>query len=129
MVEYTRELLNSNCDFGFVIGLVRRVTRDKLFETRVLERIQATSGPRRDTRVILDITHDKETKVYCDGPLKSNYRNERYDYELSWKIATEMIVKELRAVFVDSNVYSENKEIRDIYDTVTVHRLIVVDWS
>ena len=43
MVEYTRELLNSNCDFGFVIGLVRRVTRDKLFETRVLERIQANT--------------------------------------------------------------------------------------
>ena len=41
----------------------------------------------------------------------------------------ESIVRELKKVFVDSKIYYENKEIPDIHDKITIHRLIRVDWS
>ena len=57
------------------------------------------------------------------------FHESEYDIELSWKIAMDMIVRELKKVFIDSNIYYNNKEILDISDEINIHRLIIVDWS
>ena len=41
----------------------------------------------------------------------------------------EIIVSELKKVFIDSNIYYENKEVKDVYDNTAVHRLIIVEWG
>ena len=53
----------------------------------------------------------------------------KVDIDLTWKYAMEIIVRELKKIFIDSNIYYENKEITDIHDNITIHRLIRVDWS
>ena len=40
-----------------------------------------------------------------------------------------MIIKNLKKLFTDSNIYYQNKEVFDVNDNVTIHHLIIVDWS
>ena len=41
----------------------------------------------------------------------------------------EIIVDELKKVFIDLNIYYENKEVKDVYNSTAVHRLIIIEWG
>ena len=121
MFEYTRELLNSNCDLDFIKIVVERTHVLVHIENKVIENNKIGKK-----KLIYDITTERDVRrSYIDI-----YRqNEKYDYELSWKFALELIVKQLKKVFIDSNIYYENREILDIYDNIKIHRLIIVEWN
>ena len=126
MVEYTRELLNSNCHIGWVRAVVKRAV--DLIESRVWD-VVGNVGKRdvdKRTKIIYDLTADRS--VSCPT-LYIQMLDDKYDVELSWKLAMDMIVRELKKVFIDSNIHYNNKEILDIYDKITMHRLITVDWG
>jgi hypothetical protein len=127
MVEYTRELLNSNCHIGWVRTVVKRATA--LIETRVWEVVGNVNvgkrGVDKRTKIIYDLTADRD----MSSTIYAHKFNDKYDVELSWKVAMDMIVIELKKVFIDSNIHYNNKEIFDIYDIITMHRLITVDWG
>ena len=122
MVEYTRELLNSNCHIGWIITLVSRTIT--LIESRILKDYATIKGK---TKIIYNLTTERDIR-YISIEIMKNNKN-KYDIELSWKIAMDMIVRELKKVFIDSNIYYNNKEILDISDEINIHRLIIVDWG
>ena len=122
MVEYTRELLNSNCHIGWIITLVSRTIT--LIESRILKDYATIKGK---TKMIYNLTTERDIR-YISIEIMKNNKN-KYDIELSWKIAMDMIVRELKKVFIDSNIYYNNKEILDISDEINIHRLIIVDWG
>jgi hypothetical protein len=121
--EYSRDLLNSNCDFGF-IGVVPKQCSDEI-RSRILTALANESTDawiyRNTKEIIYDIINDRNRRQI--------FPNIRFDVELSWKYAMDMIVKDLKKTFIDSNVYHKNKEIYDIHDKVTIHRFIIVDWN
>ena len=127
MVEYTRELLNSNCHIDWVRAVVKRAVG--LIESRVLDIVGNGNDVRNDvdkrTKIIYDLTADRD----MSSTIYAHKFNDKYDVELSWKLAMDMIVRELKKVFIDSNIHYNNKEILDIYDKITMHRLITVDWG
>ncbi len=118
--EYTRELLNSNCDLDFIKFVVDRAHGShKLIMNEVLK-----NNKEGKKRLIYDITTEREMRsIFAFKP------NKKYDHELSWKFAMKLIVKQLKKIFTDSNIYYENREILDIYKNVSVHRLIIVEWN
>jgi hypothetical protein len=121
MITYTRELLNSNCDLDFINRIVERANgRHKIFVTKVLQ-----NNRKGNKKLRYDLT----TENYFRCIFLNLSLQDQFDYELSWKFALEMIVKELKKIFTDSNIYYENKEVKDIYDNVAVHRLIIIEWS
>jgi hypothetical protein len=122
MVEYTRELLNSNCHIGWIITLVSRTIT--LIESRILKDYATIKGK---TKMIYNLTTERDIRYISIEIMKNNKK--KYDIELSWKIAMDMIVRELKKVFIDSNIYYNNKEILDISDEINIHRLIIVDWG
>ena len=122
MVEYTRELLNSNCHIGWIITLVSRAIT--LIESRILKDYATIKGK---TKIIYNLTTERDIRYISIEIMKNNKK--KYDIELSWKIAMDMIVRELKKVFIDSNIYYNNKEILDISDEINIHRLIIVDWG
>ena len=109
-IEYTRELLNSNCDLDFIKSLVIRVTgKDKLIENKIFDIIKQNQSPyskEKITKIVYDLTKEKYTRNYC---MQANLFD-HCDYELSWRFAMELIVNNLNKIFVDSNIYYENKE-------------------
>ena len=121
MFEYTRELLNSNCDLDFIKSVVERVHgTHKLIMNKVLK-----NNKEGKKRLIYDLTTERDMRsIFQNARL-----NEKYDYELSWKFALELIVKQLKKIFIDSNIYYENTEILDIYNNISVHRLIIIEWE
>jgi hypothetical protein len=123
MIEYSRDLLNSNCDIGFIVYITKRCS--DLIISRILTALanESTDGwlYRNIKELVYDITTEQNTRQV--------FPNIRFDVELSWKYAMDMIIKDLKKTFIDSKVYSENKEISDVYDKVTIHRLIVVNWN
>lgn len=163
MIEYTRELLNSNCDLEFISAVVERAHgTHKLIAKYVLNKIkenkrlcceakshndnilnnprlsQMLTNPRPNMHpVTLKEEPEVTKKIVYDLTSENDFRSLRQtrefvqnkDNELTWKFALEMIVKELKKTFVDSNIYYQNKEIFDIHNNVTIHRLIIVDWS
>lgn len=120
-LEYTRELLNSNCDLDFIKCVVDRAHGShKLIMNKVLQ-----NNKEGKKRLIYDITTERDMiSIFQNAQL-----NEKYDYELSWKFALEFIVKQLKKIFTDSNIYYENREILDICSNVSVHRLIIIEWN
>ena len=121
MIEYTRELLNSNCDLNFINCIVNCAHGShKLIANKVLQ-----NNREGKKKLLYDITTENDFRS-----IFQNLRlQKRFDYELSWKFALEMIVSELKKVFIDSNIYYENKEVKDVYDNISIHRLIIIDWS
>lgn len=121
MFEYTRELLNSNCDLDFIKSVVERAHgTHKLIMNKVLQ-----NNKEGKKRLIYDLTTERDMRsIFQNARL-----NEKYDYELSWKFALELIVKQLKKIFIDSNIYYENREILDIYNNISVHRLIIIEWE
>ena len=130
MVEYTRELLNSNCHIGWVRAVVKRAVA--LIETRIWDIVGNGNVDKRGvdkrTKIIYDLTTDRDMReTSCEKIMKTG--DYKYDIELSWKLAMDMIVRELKKVFIDSNIQNGNKEILNIYDEIAIHRLITVDWA
>jgi phosphopantetheine adenylyltransferase len=118
MIEYTRELLNSNCDLDFINCIVERAV--KIIAKKVLE-----NNKEGKKKLLYDLTTESDFR----GIFKNLRLKYQFDYELSWKFALEIIVTEFKKVFTDSNIYYENKEVKDVYDNISVHRLIIIDWS
>jgi len=120
--EYSRELLNSNCDFCFIGNVLHRVNEIKL---KILKSVgfKGSSELNKTKKMVYDFTSN------CNPWKGTIIPDSKSDVELSWKFAMDLIVKDLKKIFPDSKVYCENKEIYDIHDKVTIHRLIVVDWN
>ena len=115
MIEYTREMLTSNCDLDFISVLVKNVLRGDVLANMGLKNLKNSE------KTVFDITTDNHCKSIRQERL---YHNQN---ELSWKFALETIVKELKKIFVDANIYYKNKEIFDIHDKITIHRLIIIE--
>lgn len=121
MITYTRELLNSNCDLNFISCIVERAHGShKIIAKKVLQ-----NNIEGKKKLIYDLTTERDFRgIFQNLPLKY-----QFDYELSWKFAMEIIVDELKKVFIDSNIYYENKEVKDVYNNTAVHRLIIIEWG
>jgi len=121
MIEYTRELLNSNCDLEFISCVVQRAHGNhKLIANKALQ-----NNKEGKKRLVYDLTTERDFR----GLFQNLLLKYQFDYELSWKFALEIIVKELKKIFIDSNIYYENKEVTDVYNNVAIHRLIIMDWE
>ena len=147
MIEYTRELINSNCDLEFISAIVQRAHgTHKIIANYVLKKIKENKGicyeaksyndnilknPRLsrlignpDTRFPVNLKEEPEVTKKIVYDLEVLHYN-----ELPLKFILEMIIKNLKKLFTDSNIYYQNKEVFDVQDNVTIHRLIIVDWS
>jgi len=124
-MELTREFLNADCDTDWVRAIVPRVVN--AIKMNILNTYKTQK------KIVWNIGVERSTQDYCNELLQRlNYGRQRQtnDYkELSFKFALEMIVAELKKIFVDSSVFYQNKEIFDIHDKMTIHRLIIVDWE
>jgi hypothetical protein len=132
MVEYTCEFLNSDCDIEWIGTIVKRavpqITSDVF---RQVDLCQKDST--KNKKILFDLITERNIKSYSIDLERRRYQkssnDKNIDFDLTWKYAMEIIVKELKKIFIDSNIYYENKEITDIHDNITIHRLIRVDWS
>ena len=121
-MELTREFLNADCDTDWVIRIVGRVVdMINMIKTNIFKNYKTQK------KIVWDIGVEQDTKNYYYELLRNQQSEE--SRELSWKFALEMIVAELKKIFVDSSVFYQNKEIFDIHDKMTIHRLIIVDWE
>ena len=123
MIEYSREILNSKCDFVFITHIIRR--SDEII-SRILRSAQLSAENCLDEfagtkKMIYDFNSERNTQGMYPDP--------KFDVELSWKFAIDMIVKNLKKTFPDSIINSSIQEIDNVYDKVTIHRLIIVDWN
>lgn len=122
MMEYTRERFNSNCDIQFIKSIYKMLIENKRIESFIFDKIgmggYSTKSFQKVNKIVYDLDDCRSLRQQW------SYHNQN---ELTWKFALEMIVKELKKIFVDANIYYENKEIFDIHDNITIHRLIKVE--
>lgn len=59
----------------------------------------------------------------------SNGNHYGFDFEKSYEEVIKQTISNLKKKFIDATVYSENKEISDIQDQITIHQVIVVNWE
>ena len=122
-MEYTREMFNSNCDIQFIKSIYQRLIENKYIVDFIFDKMGLWANYPK--------TYKKVDKIICDLTTeklwKNNQPHKQFDNELTWKFALEVIVKELKKIFVDANIYYENKEIFDIHDNSNIHRLIKIE--
>ena len=56
-----------------------------------------------------------------------NVRDERYQTIIN--ILNEILVPELKKIFIDSHIYTEIKTVTDVYDNESQHNILVIDWN
>lgn len=122
-MEYSRELLNSNCDISFIKNIVHIIMESKIIERLVLNKIELNlneSNTKKVCNIKYDITSNYNIIHYCINKKLYDY----YDYDLSWKFALEILVKNLKNIFIDSNIYIRDNQINE-----SIQRIIIIDWS
>ena len=122
-MEYSRELLNSNCDISFIKNIVHIIMESKIIERLVLNKIELNlneSNTKKVYNIKYDITSNYNIIHYCINKKLYDY----YDYDLSWKFALEILVKNLKNIFIDSNIYIKDNKINE-----SIQRIIIIDWS
>lgn len=163
-IEYTRELLNSNCDLDFisrcVLLLIPEIVKkvlDKIKEDK--NKVYAVKSHNADIlnnpRLLYFLENPrpnmppvtlkeepiiKKRLLYELKPIEhwkhkyglNNVFHHQYDmldYESSYQEVISQTIKGLKNIFTDLNIYNETKETNDIHDNITVHHLIIVDWT
>lgn len=122
-MEYSRELLNSNCDISFIKNIVHIIMESKIIERLVLNKFELNlneSNKKKVYNIKYDITSNYNIIQYCINKKLYDY----YDYDLSWNFALEILVKNLKNIFIDSNIYIKDNKINE-----SIQRIIIVDWS
>ena len=144
MIEYTRELINSKCDLNSLNVIVEH--NYKKIISKVFNKINENKQLCNEVTSYNDnILKNPRLSRLIGNPNTSfpvNLKEEPevtkkivYDLEvlhyneLPWKFILEMIIKNLKKLFTDSNIYYQNKEVFDVHDNVTTHLLIIIDWS
>ena len=125
-MEYSCELLNSNCDLTFIRNIVYIIMKNNSIEKSILNRIKSnyhSNNNYKQSKMVYDITQNDDILNYC---IKTKL-NKYYNYDLSWNFALEIIVNKLKKTFIDSTIYFENKEINDT--NKSIQRLIIIDWN
>lgn len=127
MVEYTRQILNSKCDLVVFKKYLNRIVEEII--RFVTEKRCNQNYAKYDS--IIENEKNKKLK-YVLKPIKEWCSNGLYsseDDDLLLKELIRQIINTLKDTFIDSNIYNEIKETNDIYDNITFHNLIIVDWS
>jgi len=126
MIEYTREMFNSNCDIQFIKGIYKMLIENKRIESFIFDKMGFGGNYPQSFQKVNKIVYDLTTK---EMGWRSGQPHRQFDNELTWKFVLEMIVKELKKIFIDADIQYQNKEIFDIHDNVTIHRLIIVNLN
>lgn len=158
-IEYTRELINSNCDLDFIsrcvlllIPEIRGKVLNKIIEDKIRENKLPDIDPKllhkgrhkiRDMtpgtlkeeptikkRLLYELKSLEELKIkYGVNANIFHQQEDMIDYEKSYTEVISQTIKGLKNIFTDLNIYNETKETNDIHDNITVHNLIIIDWS
>ena len=165
MIEYTRELLNSNCDLDFISTCVKLLIPEIV--KKVLDRIKEDKNkvyavkshnanilnnpqllyflenprpnkppvtlkeePTIKKRLLYELKSFEELKIkYGVNANIFHQHEDMIDYEKSYAEVISQTIKGLKNIFTDLNIYNETKETNDIHDNITLHHLIIIDWS
>ena len=163
-IEYTRELLNSNCDLDFISKIVSilvpeirgkvlnkiREDKNKLYEAKshnanilnnprllhFLENprpnmppVTLEEEPTINRRLLYELKPVEHWKHKYGLNNVFHHQYDMLDYESSYQEVISQTIKGLKKIFTDLNIYNETKETNDIHDNITVHNLIIIDWS
>lgn len=119
-MEYTKELLNSNCDIKFINHIYYSVG---MITQNVFKNMEGKEGRGfYKNKIVFDYTAEKEYRY-----IKPNEEYE-YNVELSWLYALESVVKQLKCRFIDIDVHYEIKNVIHEEGTRKTYA-IVVDWN
>lgn len=128
MVEYTRQLLNSKCDLAVFNKYLNRIVEEII--RFVIEKRRNQNYAKYDLN---NFTEKNKKLKYVLKPINNWCPNVHLygseDHDLLLKELIRQIINTLKETFIDSNIYNEIKETNDIYDNITFHNLIIVDWS
>lgn len=128
MVEYTRQILNSNCDLAMFKKYLNRIVEEII--RFVTEKRHNQNYAKYDLN---NFTEKNKKLKYVLKPINewcpNGHLYSSEDQDLLLKELIRQIINTLKETFIDSNIYNEIKETNDIYDNITFHNLIIVDWS
>lgn len=131
MVEYTRKILNSCCDLDILKSHIDKLANE-IIRAVVNKRIEHNYRVYNTN----NITKNHKRIIYVVKPIiqwhlhNSNiYGNDESMQNTLYEEVIRQTINELKKTFVDSKIYEETKQTNDIYDNITNHNLIVVDWN
>lgn len=122
-MEYTKELLNSNCDIKFINHIYYSVG---VITQNVFKNIHGKEGNGfYKKKIVFDYTAEKG---YRDIKPSEEYE---YNVEKSWFYALESVVKQLKRRFVDIDVYYEIKNVISEKEIGYIRKTyaVIVDWN
>ena len=125
--KYNREIIRSGCDISEIWGKSEKIVQDIV--DRFNRQLGVSSGmglrwsQNMDSRLIFNCSgKDKNGAGRIHLPPLSG-RTMEYDLILS------EVVRKLKVIFDDCKVEWIKKDVSDVWDKITSHFIITIDWS
>ena len=112
--KYNREIIRSGCDISRIWETSEQIVQDIV--DRFNRQLGVSSGY---TTIRWNENMDSKLIFNCSGSV-----NEKgYDLILS------EVVRKLKVIFDDCKIELIKKEVSDVWDKITSHNIITIDWS
>ena len=124
MIVFTKNVLCQLAEFPHVFrnsssSRLEYLSGQITLAIKMISKMMSNAIFSRKKKMIYDL--DSQFKQWI------NVRDERYQTIVD--ILNEILVPELKKIFIDSNIYTEIKTVTDVYDNESQHNILVIDWN
>lgn len=124
MIVFTKNVLCQLAEFPHVFrnsgsSRLEYLSGQITIAIKMISKMMSNAIFSRKKKMIYDL--DSQFKQWI------NVRDERYQTIVD--ILNEILVPELKKIFIDSNIYTEIKTVTDVYDNESQHNILVIDWN
>ena len=125
--KYNREIIRSGCDISEIWGKSEKIVQDIV--DRFNRQLRDSSGmglrwrENMGSKLIFNCSgKDKNGagKIHLP-PLSVN--------EMEYDLILSEVVRKLKVIFDDCKIELIKKEVSDVWDKITSHNIITIDWS
>ena len=125
--KYNREIIRSGCDISEIWGKSEKIVQD------IVDRFNRQLGVSSGMGLRWNENMNSKLIFNCSGKDKNGAGKIHLPplsvMEIEYDLILSEVVRKLKVIFDDCKVEWIKKDVSDVWDKITSHFLITIDWS
>ena len=125
--KYNREIIRSGCDISEIWGKSEKIVQD------IVDRFKRQLGDSSGNGLRWNENMNSKLIFNCSGKDKNGSGKIHLPpltvMEIEYDLILSEVVRKLKVIFDDCKVEWIKKDVSDVWDKITSHFLITIDWS
>ena len=125
--KYNREIIRSGCDISEIWGKSEKIVQD------IVDRFKRQLGDSSGNGLRWNENMNSKLIFNCSGKDKNGAGKIHLPplsvMEIEYDLILSEVVRKLKVIFDDCKVEWIKKDVSDVWDKITSHFIITIDWS